>query len=186
MFGDWTRLHAALNDLPVALLVASVVFDLLGALSKRASLKAAGFWCLIGGVIGGGLAALAGEMAEGRAAHDDAGHSLMETHETFAFVVLAFFAILMVWRLLRRGILGRQEQTIITTAGVIGIGLLLFTANLGGKLVFDHATGIDSHVLQKAIEERREGHAHEGDSVPPADSTRAVPHDSIPRTHQRP
>jgi uncharacterized membrane protein len=157
---SWVLLHAALNDLPTALLLAAILFDLLGAVNRRDSLRAAGYWCLVAGVIGGVLAALAGLMAETVAPHDDAGHALMETHETFAFVVLAIFFVLLLWRTLRR-LIGRQEQTIFTTAGVIGIGLLAFTARLGGSLVFEHAVGIDNHVLQDAIEGRREGHHHE-------------------------
>src|SRR6185369_14010253 len=127
-------------------------------------------WSLIGGVIGGGLAAISGLMAEGHLPpHAEASHAAMETHETFAFVVIAFFAVLAVWRTLRRGLLGKQEQTIFTTTGVIGAGLMIFTANLGGRLVFDRAMGIDGHVLQQAIEERRTGHTHEGNEHDEAD-----------------
>ena len=186
---DWIRLHAALNDLPVALLLASVGFDLAGALARKESLKAAGYWCLAGGVVGGGIAAIAGLTAEGQLPpHSDASHAAMETHETFAFVVIALFAILLVWRTLRRGRRGKQEQTIFSTAGVIGCGLLIFTANLGGRLVFDRAMGIDGHVLQSAIDERRSGRTHseaEDDEAGPnagaqrapvsAESLRALP-----------
>jgi uncharacterized membrane protein len=36
MFGyDWPRLHAALNDLPAALLVVAVLFDLAAALARH-------------------------------------------------------------------------------------------------------------------------------------------------------
>ena len=41
---DWPRLHAALNDLPAALLLVAVLFDLAGALTRRPSLRTAGFW----------------------------------------------------------------------------------------------------------------------------------------------
>ena len=180
MFGySWVLLHAALNDLPTALLLAAVLFDLLGASLKRESLRAAGFWCLVAGVIGGGLAAIAGELAEGVAPHDEAGHEIMETHETFALVVLGLFTLLLLWRIVRR-IIGRQEQTIFTTAGVIGLGLLVFTAKLGGSLVFQHAVGIDNHVLQSAIEGRRAGHEHGADDDhdhdhPAADTTHSHP-----------
>ena len=55
MFGyDWPRLHAALNDLPAALLLAAVLFDLLGAATRRAGFRQVGFWILIAGAIGAG------------------------------------------------------------------------------------------------------------------------------------
>ena len=155
---DWTRLHAALNDLPAALLLMAVLFDVLGTINRRDSLKAAGFWCLIAGVVGGGLAALAGWMAEGAATHDDAAHALMETHETMAWVTLGVFAVLAAWRLVRR-ILGRREQLVFTTAGVIGALLLVFTAKLGGTLVFEHGVGV-----------------HQQRGTPSPDSTMEVEH----------
>ena len=179
---DWVLLHASLNDLPTALLLAAILFDLLGAVNKRDSLRAAGYWCLAGGVVGGALAAVSGLVAEGRAPHDDVSHALLETHETFAFVVLAIFTLLLMWRTVRR-LIGRQEQTAFTTAGIIGLGLLVFTAKLGGTMVFKHAVGIDSHVLQDAIEARRGGHQHEGAEpgampVPPAPDSLRAPGDT--------
>jgi len=60
---DAPRWHAAINDLPVALLLAAVVFDLGAAVWKRESLKWAGIWTLWAGVIGGWAAVVAGELA---------------------------------------------------------------------------------------------------------------------------
>ena len=40
MFGyDWPRLHAALNDLPTALLVTAVVFQLLALATRREAFR---------------------------------------------------------------------------------------------------------------------------------------------------
>ncbi len=48
---DAPRWHAALNDFPVALLIAAVFFDFGAAIWKRESLKWAGIWTLWAGVI---------------------------------------------------------------------------------------------------------------------------------------
>src|SRR2546430_62919 len=54
MFGyDWPRFHAAVNDLPAALLFVTVLFDIGAWLTKRESLKAAALWTVWAGVIGG-------------------------------------------------------------------------------------------------------------------------------------
>ena len=170
---DWVRLHAALNDLPAGLLLAAILFDLLGAINKKDSLRAAGFWCLITGVVGGILAAVAGEAAEEGVVHGDAAHALVETHETMAYVVLGLFGLLAAWRLVRR-VPGRQEQTAFTTAGIVGVALLVLTARMGGDLVFKHAAGIDGHVLQHQLEERQGGSHHHDDDAMPADSAKAA------------
>ena len=157
---DWARAHAALNDLPAALLLLTVVFDLLGAALKRDSLKAAGFWTLIAGVLGTGAAVLAGELASDRVEHSDRAHAIMETHETLAIIVLVLFAVLALWRILRRGILGPREQPVYLTAGVIGVALLVYTARLGGELMFDHGLGISSATMENIQQERAHGHHH--------------------------
>jgi uncharacterized membrane protein len=163
LFGyDAPRLHAVLNDLPPALLPVSVLFDLLGILFKRESLKAAAFWTLVAGVLGTGAAVVVGFFAEDVAEHSEQAHAIMETHETLACIVLAIFAILAIWRIVRRGVWSEKEQPIALTAGVIGIAILLYTAILGGKLSFEHAAGVPTARLQAIVTERAAGHVHEG------------------------
>jgi uncharacterized membrane protein len=177
LFGyDAPRLHAALNDLPPALLPMSVLFDLLGIFFKRESLKAAAFWTLVFGVLGTGAAIVAGLFAEDAAQHSDQAHAIIETHETLAFIVLAIFGILAIWRIVRRGVWSEREQPIALTAGVIGIAILLYTSKLGGKLSFDHAVGVPTARLQAIVTERAAGHHHDEDEErAPADTAHMHP-----------
>ncbi len=183
---DWPRLHAALNDLPAALLLVSVLFDLVGAGTRRDTLKAAGFWTLIVGVLGLGAAILTGKLTEGVIDHTDRAHAVMETHETLAYIVLALFGLLALWRLARRGAWSPREQPVALTAGVIGVALLVYTAKLGGNLVFDHALGLPTARIQ-AITEERGGHEHApapGDSLrAPGDTARAAGDSAKTHTH---
>jgi uncharacterized membrane protein len=151
---DISRLHAALNDLPPALLPLSVLFDLLGAFLKRASLKSAGFWTLLAGVIGTGAAIVTGLLAEEATPHGADAHAIMETHETLAFFVLGLFAILALWRLVRRGVWSEKEEPVALTAGVIGVALIVVTAMFGGRLVFEHGVGIQTPALEAALRDR--------------------------------
>jgi uncharacterized membrane protein len=160
---DLPRLHAALNDLPAALLLVSVLFDLLGALLKRDSLRAAGFWTLLAGVVGTAAAVLSGKLAEEAVEHSDEAHAIMETHETLGVIVLVLFTLLLVWRLVRRGVLGPREVPVALTAGVIGVALMVYTAGLGAKLMFDHGIGIPAGRMEAVIGERGGGaHEHAG------------------------
>ena len=172
MFGyDAARLHAALNDLPPVLLPISVLFDLLGVFLKRESLKAAGFWTLVLGVAGSGVAIISGLVAEDATAHGVEAHGLMETHETLAYIAVGLFAILAIWRLVRKGIWNEKEQPIALTAGVIGVALIVVTAMIGGKLVFDHGVGIPTPALQSALQDRAAATAAERvpeSAAPPA------------------
>jgi len=94
MFGyDWPRLHAALNDLPAALLIAAVLFDLLAAATRREGLRIASFWTLMLGTLGAAAAVISGLQAEDHIAHGDAVHQLMETHERLALITAGIFAL---------------------------------------------------------------------------------------------
>jgi uncharacterized membrane protein len=164
MFGyDWPRLHAALNDLPAALLLVAVVFDLLAAITKRASFRTAGYWTMIAGAVGGVLAVLSGLQAEEHIAHGEAVHRVMETHEKLAFVTLGIFAVLAVWRILRERRMGSGERTFALVVSLGGLGALLATAALGGRMVFDHAAGIKTEVLEAETQDRAQDHHHDGE-----------------------
>jgi uncharacterized membrane protein len=161
MFGyDWPRLHAALNDLPTALLVTTALFELLALATRREAFRQISFWTLIVGALGGAAAALSGLQAEEHIAHGDAVHRVMETHELLAFVTLGIFGVLALWRLLRERRMGAAERALALAATLAGAGVLIATSFYGGRLVFDHAAGIPTDVLNAEVRSRSEGHTH--------------------------
>jgi len=162
MFGyDWPRLHAALNDLPAALLLVAVLFDLASALARRPALRVVGFATMLAGAVGGVLAVVSGLQAEEHIAHGEAVHRIMETHETLALTTLGIFAVLALWRVFR--------------LSLIGLGVLIATAALGGRMVFEHAAGIPTQVLQEEMHERAEGHHHHEGEADEPDHDHAAP-----------
>jgi uncharacterized membrane protein len=161
MFGyDWPRLHAALNDLPTALLVTAALFELLFLATRREAFRQVSFWTLIVGALGGVAAVLSGLQAEESIDHGDAVHRVMETHELLAFVTLGIFGVLAVWRLLRERRMGTGERALALAATLGGAGVLIATAVYGGRLVFDHAAGIPTEVLTGETRSRTQGHEH--------------------------
>src|SRR5256886_15438866 len=161
MFGyDWPRFHAAVNDLPVALLLVTVLFDLAAWLTKRASLEAAARWTLWAGVLGGWVAVIAGLEAEDVIEHGEAIHELMETHETLALVTMGIFTVVLAWRLVRRARLGGVEQAALRLLSVAGLVGILWAGRIGGKLVFEHAAGGSAAAMQVGMQDREAGHHH--------------------------
>lgn len=164
LFGyDLPRMHAVLNDLPVALLLAAVCFEILHLLTRRNQFRIAGLWTLLFGVIGGVAAVLSGLGAEDHIAHGEAVHELMETHETLAFVTLGIFAVVTLWRLLRDTRMAGGERVAALVLALVGTGTLVATGVYGGKMVFEHAGGISSEVLEAEMKARMEGHQHHDD-----------------------
>ncbi|MEO6056088.1 MAG: DUF2231 domain-containing protein [Gemmatimonadales bacterium] len=159
---DWPRLHAALNDLPAALLLAAVLFELAGTVTRRATLRTAGFWTLMLGVVGGALAVVSGLQAEDHIAHGEAVHQVMETHEELALITVGIFAVLALWRIVREKRMGGTERALTLALSLGGVGMLVATGTYGGRLVFEHAAGIPTDVLQAEMHERSEDHHHHG------------------------
>ena len=171
---DWTRLHALLNDLPAALLVTAVLFDVAGLVTRRPTFRQVGFWTMVVGVIGAGLAVISGLQAEEYIAHGEAVHRVMETHEQFGLMSLATFGVLALWRIFREKRMGGLERSLMLILSLGGVGLLVTTGLYGGRLVFDHAAGIPSRVLEAELRERTRDHDHQGEAarvVAPPDSS---------------
>jgi uncharacterized membrane protein len=178
MFGyDWPRLHAALNDLPTALLVTAVLFDLLASSTRRVIFRQVAFWTLMVGVLGAGAAVVSGLQAEEHIAHGEAVHQLMETHEELALITLGVFAVLALWRMVREKRMASTERAVVVALSVGGLGLVVATGVYGGKLVFEHAAGIPSPVLEAELHERTEDHHHhdEAKASAPQDSAAQQP-----------
>jgi uncharacterized membrane protein len=175
---DAPRWHAALNDLPVALLLAAVVFDFGAAVWKRESLKWAGIWTLWAGVLGGWVAVVAGKLAEKSIDHGEAIHELMEQHERQALVTMSIFTVILAWKMYRRFALPRVEELVTRVLSVFGVAGILYTGAAGGKLMFEHAAGIPTKTLEAEVQNREAGHEHEA----PADTTKGATHVDPPGT----
>jgi uncharacterized membrane protein len=188
MFGyDWPRFHAAVNDLPAALLFVTVLFDLGSWLTKRESLKAAALWTLWAGVIGGWVAVVAGEQAEDVIEHGEAIHELMETHETLALTTMGLFTVVLVWKLVRRAKLSAVEEAALRVLSVAGLVTVVWTGTVGGKMVFEHAAGSSTATLWAELKDRQAAHHHhpgeaEEEEHEHADSAKVAPHTHAPGT----
>jgi len=156
----WPSFHAAVNDLPAALLTFAVLFELAGWLFKRESLRWAAVWTLWAGVLGGWVAVLAGEQAEDLIDHGEGIHELMELHEKLALITMAIFTLILVWQLWRRFNPQAVETAILRVLMVAGLVLLVWTGKIGGKMYFDHAAGVPTATLKTEIDDRARGHHH--------------------------
>lgn len=152
---DAPRWHAVLNDLPVALLLAAVLFDLAGALFKRESLKWASIWTLWAGVIGGWAAVVAGKLAEEALEHGEAIHALMEQHERLGLITMGVFTVILAWKMYRRFALPAAEEAVTRLLGVVGLAGIIWVGSIGGKLMFEHAAGVSNERLRAELRDRR-------------------------------
>jgi uncharacterized membrane protein len=155
------EIHPMLVHFPIALLLASVVLDLLAALTLRCSLADAAFICLFLGVIGAAAAGLTGPLAE-QVPNVNAAGTLLHWHKLFAYATVAVFGLLLVariiWSLPRlTEALGqtlperikmryptrlpRLAVTGYLLLALLGSGLLGATGYFGGAMVYDRGVG---------------------------------------------
>jgi uncharacterized membrane protein len=164
MFGyDWPRFHAAVNDLPAALLFVTVLFDFGAWFTRRESLKAAALWTLWAGVIGGWIAVLAGLKAEDVIEHGDAIHDLMGRHKVLAITTMCIFTAILGWKLLRRARLAPAEELAVRVLSLTGLVGIVWTGVIGGRMVFDHAAGVPAATMQLEMQDRAAEHHHHDD-----------------------
>jgi len=153
------ELHAALNDFPAVLLLVTLAFEVAGGLTRRESFRAAGFWTLILGAAGAVLAVISGLRAESTIEHGGSVHMIMERHETLAITVTVLFGLLAAWRIWRRTMGGRERTAYLLGLGLGGL-LVIWTSHIGGTMVFQHAGGVPTAVLEGALAERAVPHTH--------------------------
>jgi uncharacterized membrane protein len=149
--------HAALNDVPVVLLVVSAVFDLLATGPRREVLRPVAYWTLVAGAGGAIAAVVSGVLVKDGFEHTAAVRRMIDTHLWLGIALAAVFTALAGWRTWRRNNLSAVEQQSYTTAALISVLALLWTAHLGGNMVYRHAAGIPSSVLQAELDARAEG-----------------------------
>src|SRR3989442_12559469 len=106
----WPRFHAAVTDLPAALLFVTVLFDLGAWVTKRDSLKSAAVWTLWAGEVGGWVAVLAGLQAGEGVEPGEAIPRLMGTPETGALTTMGIFTGWLGWKALLPSKLTSAEE----------------------------------------------------------------------------
>ena len=153
--------HAALNDFPALLLIMALGVDIAAAATKRESLRAVAFWSLTVGAVGTLAALISGLRAEDSIDHGGSVHLVMERHETLAIAVTLVFVALAAWRIWRRSAMATGERRAFMAASGLGVLLVLWTAHLGGTIVYEFGGGVPTPVLEGALQERQREHSHE-------------------------
>lgn len=140
------QMHPALVHLPIALLPLAVGADLLGYSTGNKSLLSFGQKAIgiaAAGAVGAAVTGLiAGEEVNVKGASED----MLMTHRNLNFVATVVATGMAVWRAEHR-----RPNVAYLSVGAAGIGILAYTAYLGGKLVYDVGVGVEpAHGVYRA------------------------------------
>jgi uncharacterized membrane protein len=134
-------LHPALVHFPIALVVFSFITDLLGRVLNKPSLRAAGFWSLVGALIAGAVTTATGYYDFSRAALGDTA-KYADFHMDIGFILVGCVVVLTAWRWLvyaRRDVAPGVPYLI---AALLVVGLTLFQGWYGGEMVYSQGAGV--------------------------------------------
>lgn len=132
-------LHQMLIAFPLGLLTTAVIFDVIFLVTNDSRWTLAAYYMIGAGVVGGLVAAVPGALDWYAVPRRTRAKRIGLIHGIGNVVVVALFAL---------SFLLRREQpatppTEAIVAGLIGVGLALITAWLGGELVARLAVGVD-------------------------------------------
>ena len=134
-------LHPAFVHFPIALVVFSFVADLLGRWTKRPSLRAAGFWSLIGALLMGAITAATGYYDFTRAALGETAR-YADFHQDVGYILVGAVFVLTVWRWLAYARRDLSPGIPYLIAALLVLGLILFQGWYGGEMVYSQGAGV--------------------------------------------
>lgn len=132
--------HPMLIVLPLGLLSTAAVFDVLYAVTGNEELAIFSFWAILAGVVGGLAAALFGLIDWLAIPRGTRAKQIGLVHGGGNVVVTVLFAVSWLLRLDDAAFLPNLLPLIL---GILGAGIALFTAWLGGELVYRLRVAVD-------------------------------------------
>lgn len=132
----WANLHGGSTHFPIALMIASVIFDMLAYFFRKDSLRrdlsAAGFYSLMLGAAATFVATLSGLVIS---AWQFFGNGLLAKHHDFVWPAFGLMIGLAVWRLVVREEATRPAQGAYLIVAAITAGLMAAAGYFGGELL---------------------------------------------------
>ncbi len=158
--------HPQIVHFPIALILVSLLLELIGRVTDLEWWRKAGFAVLVLGVLGAGAAVLSGNEAGEKAEHAGVPEAAVDAHHDAALISL----YLGIGAVVARAVAGRAGAARAAVA-TLGLLLQLLSASAvcvagyrGGKLVFEHGAAVRVHgvpVVTPPAGERGERGEHE-------------------------
>lgn len=136
------NVHPLLVHFPIALLLLSLILEVIALIRTNPGISRAAWWNQIGGTIGLALSVASGLLAEGSVHIAQDARELFERHEQLAFVTAAVFALLLFWRIAARGKVPPKAPVLYVFLFLLGTVCMLTGALYGGEMVFRFGVGV--------------------------------------------
>ena len=132
------QVHPSLVHLPIALLPLAVGADLLGSVTGKESIRAFGRTATAAAAAGAAVSAVTGLVAGEEVNVEGPSRDNLMTHRNLNAIATIITSGMAVWRARHK-----EPNAAYFGAGVIGMGVLAYTAYLGGQLVYEAGVGVE-------------------------------------------
>jgi len=137
-------IHPMVVHFPIALLSASVFFDLLSSRWRPDELRTVSLYTLILGLAGGLVSVITGALAEEAVEHSGVPEWVLEIHETLGFATFWVFAGLLGLRTAEWLGWIQERRSWSIAFGLGGVVILFVASYYGGSLVYEFGAGVAS------------------------------------------
>lgn len=131
------QMHPVLVHLPIALLPLALGADLLGAVTGKRSFLTVGRAAIAAGAVGAVASAATGLIAGEEVNVEGTSRDKLMTHRNLNALVTLVGSCMAIWRARHA-----KPNAAYLGIGSMGMGVLAYTAYLGGKLVYESGAGV--------------------------------------------
>jgi len=157
------NLHPAVVHFPIALLLAAVLFYVLGIFLKKEEFNFGGKWLLYFGALSAGIAVWSGLRAANGVMHDEESHLIMMPHQYLGIAIFVLSLIFSGWVFISKKNIPKQRCIFLGMLILLAC-LIIQQADFGGRLVFLKGVGVGNKNAGQAeilnTEAKHENHAH--------------------------
>lgn len=132
------EMHPAMVHLPIALLPLAVGADAVGRMTDNEALQSFGQKAIGVAAVGAVGSAVTGLIAGEEVNVEGASQDMLITHRNLNFIATVVATSMALWRVNHR-----KPSAAYLGVGAVGVGVLAYTAYLGGKLVYDVGVGVE-------------------------------------------
>ena len=136
-------LHPAIVHFPIALLITAGIAWIAAIWQKAPKFREFGFWLHTLGLLGVGAAIVSGNLAIPLALTEE-GQKTLDYHQTLGYVIAWVFSMLWIWIFMRLSLMGKGETMAFTGVYWVCLSFVIWTAWLGGELVYQHGAGVST------------------------------------------
>ena len=136
--------HAFAVHFPVALLLVATVFFLLLLLTKRDVFRTLYLWNGSIGLFGLAAAVTTGLFQVDEQITGGNFRNVFEVHQNLAYYTLSLFYVVFLWYVVRRKKMASGESWLLLAAHLAAAWLVMYTAYMGGVLVYEYGAGVEA------------------------------------------